>query len=342
MLLRQLTDLNGISGAEGPVRDFLKEQAAPLADKLYVDSAGNLIAFKKGTAAKQPERPVMVAAHMDEVGFIVRSIGDNGRIRFVNVGGIDFRILPGQHVTVEGNPGVIGLKPIHMQSAEDRRKAVTAEELYVDCGFADADEAAAAGVEIGSYIAFTNNYLELGEGCIEAKALDDRVGCDIMLRLLEGNYKSDIYFVFSTKEEIGGDGAGVAARALNPRACLVLEGTTCSDVPEVSAWKKSTLLGQGPAITQMDLRMIANHKLNDFIIRTAEEHDLQYQFKTTVSGGTDGGKIHTIGTGIATSVISVPTRYIHSPVSVAKVSDIQATEALAKQVLLRIHEFERG
>lgn len=339
MLLRKLTDLNGISGVEGPVREFLREQAAPLADKLYVDSTGNLIAYKKGTATKQPDRPVMVAAHMDEVGFIVRSVSDNGRIRFINVGGIDFRILPGQHVYVEGNPGVVGHKPIHLQSKEERGRAVSAEDLYVDCGFGSADEAREAGVEPGSYISFANNYMEFGDGCIEAKALDDRVGCYIMLKLLEHSYKSDIYFVFSTKEEIGGDGAGVAARALNPRACIVLEGTTCSDVPEVSPWKKSTLLGRGPAITQMDLRMVATPELNDFIIGIADREDLAYQFKTTVSGGTDGGKIHTIGTGITTSVISVPVRYIHSPVSVAKKCDIDATQALTDRVLSKIHEF---
>lgn len=339
MLLKKLTDLNGVSGAEKPVRDFLKELVTPLADKVYVDSTGNLVAFKKGTAAKQPERPVMVAAHMDEVGFIVRSVGDNGHIRFANVGGIDFRILPGTHLVVEGNHGVVAHKPIHLQSKEERGRAVSADDLYIDCGFESKDEAEEADVMPGSYISFVNQYMEFGDGCIEAKALDDRIGCYIMLKLLEKTYKSDIYFVFSTKEEIGGDGAGVCAYALNPRACIVLEGTTCSDVPEVSAWKKSTLLGHGPAITQMDLRMVATPELNNFIIQLADKENLAYQFKTTVSGGTDGGKIHTLRSGIATAVISVPTRYIHSPVSVVKKVDIQATETLADRVLSKIHEF---
>ena len=339
MLLKKITDLNGVAGNEGPIRDYLKELVTPLADKVYIDSTGNLVAYKKGTNSKQPERPVMVAAHMDEVGFIVRSVTESGHIKFINVGGIDFRILPGTHVDVEGNPGVVAHKPIHLQSKEERARAVSADDLYIDCGFETKEEAEEAGVMPGTYISFVNQYMEFGDGCIEAKALDDRIGCYVMLKLLEKKYKSDVYFVFSTKEEIGGDGAGVCAYALNPRACLILEGTTCSDVPEVSAWKKSTLLGHGPAITQMDLRMVATPELNDFIIKLAEKENLAYQFKTTVSGGTDGGKIHTLRSGIATAVISVPTRYIHSPVSVVKKVDIDATLALTDRVLDKIHEF---
>ena len=220
MLLKELTELTGVSGNEDEVREFIKKEALLYATEIKVDSMGNLICYKKGKSSKYK---IMLSAHMDEVGFIVTGHKE-GVIKFSPIGGIDERILPGTRVLVGDKkiPGVIGSKPIHLQGREERGNNIKLKEMYIDIGVEKKEELEKL-VALGEYIAFYSKYTEFGDGCIKAKALDDRVGCAILLEILKESYQFDLYACFTVQEEVGLRGAGVAAYAVNPDLAIVLE-----------------------------------------------------------------------------------------------------------------------
>lgn len=337
MTLQELTLLDGVSGDEGAVREAIRKEIEPFCDSVTEDKAGNLIAVKKGKIPKK----LMMTAHMDEVGFIVKGITEEGYLKFAAVGGIDGRVLPGRRVRVGEKklPGVIGIKAVHLTTAEERKTSVKISDMYIDIGV-QSKEAAEKEVQLGDYAAFDSDYVPFGDGKIKAKALDDRVGCLALMRVLqEAVCPYDLYAVFTVQEEVGLRGATVAAYRVQPDIGIVLEGTVCADTYEAPKHLHVTTLGDGPAFSLIERTSKSDAELVDFLVKTAEKNNIQWQYKRTIgNGGNEAGVIQQTACGAKTAVISVPCRYIHSSVSVAAERDIEAAAALAVRVAETIDE----
>jgi endoglucanase len=279
----------------------------------------------------------MVAAHMDEIGLMITHIDDGGMLHFTKVGGIDDRVLPAKVVRIGKDklPGVICIKPVHLTQPEERGKVVSYEQLIVDIGASSKGEAEKL-VHRGDYATFDIAFEDLGE-VVKGKAFDDRAGCAVLIALIErGPYPFDFYPVFTTMEEVGLRGARVAGFSVMPDAGFVLEGTICDDSPKDKDVSPTTEVGKGPAISVMDRSVIADRRLLRLVVETAEAEGIPYQFKQPGLGGTDAGAIHLAKTGVPTLPVSVPSRYIHSPVSMLSKSDFEHTVALMAASLKRL------
>ncbi len=330
MLIEELTNLNGVSGDEGEVRAFIKEQILSYADEITTDTIGNLIAYKKGN----DEKKIMLSAHMDEVGFIVSGINDKGFIEFKSVGGIDPRVIISKRVVVgkEKVKGVIGIKAIHLQKKSERGNMPQIRDLYIDIGASDKN-AAEKAVKLGDYIAFDTEFEMLTEDTIKAKAIDDRAGCAVLIELMKKPVRYDTYFCFTTQEEVGLRGARLAAHRINPDAAFVAESTTCSDVHGFSEHEYVTEMGKGAAVTFMDRAAIADTKIRKKLFEAAKKSGIPVQYKRTTAGGNDAGRIHLARGGVRTVSVSVPCRYLHSPCSLASARDIKAVYDIAELFL---------
>ncbi len=328
-ILKRLSCARGVSGNEGAVRDIIKEEAEKYADEVTVDNIGNVIAYKKGKIGKQK---IMLASHMDEVGFLVTYIEDSGFIRFKPIGGIDQRVLLAKRVRIgkDNIVGVIGVKAIHLQAPAERGNVIPMASMYIDVG---ASSKEGTGVKLGDYISFDTEFDDFGDGMMKGKAIDDRIGCAVLLYLMQNEYDDDIYFTFTVQEELGLRGAGVAAYTIQPDLAIVLEATSSADVPNVDESFKVTAMGKGPAISHMDAASIGDKKLVTELINTAEDNGITYQIKRSAAGGNDAGAINLSREGVPTAVISVPCRYIHSPVSVASYSDYENMKKLVDTYL---------
>ena len=258
MLLKKLTEACGAPGQEGEVRNLIRSEIEGHVDEIRTDALGNLIAIKNPSA---PGPKVMLAAHMDEVALMILGIEKNGLLRFRPIGGIDPRVLVAKTVLVGEKkvPGVIGSKPIHLQKPEERKRPLGIDELLIDIG-AKSQEEAEKVVNLGDCAYFATKFEEFGQDKIKAKALDDRVGCALLIELLKRDYNIPVYGVFTVQEEVGLRGAGVAAYQIQPDVAIVLEGTTASDVPGSDPHKHATSVGKGPAITIMDRSVITIHR----------------------------------------------------------------------------------
>jgi putative aminopeptidase FrvX len=340
MLLKELSEAIGISGKEDAVRAIVLDAIRGHAGSIRIDPLGSVTAIKAGTGASGLR--VMLAAHMDEVGFIVMGFESDGLIRFSSVGGVDDRILPGLRVKVGENlvPGVIVWTPIHKNTDQN---VVKMSSLRIDIGASSKDEVSGK-VKRGERIAFDSRFLEVGEGMMRGKSFDDRAGCSLLIDVLQGDaYPVDVLAAFTVQEEIGVRGAQVAAQTFNPDVAIVLEGTTAHDLPNPTDEPDEDeppnptcrVLG-GPALTYMDRSMIVNPRLVAFLRETAEAEGIPYQVKTMLGGGTDGGAIHLANGGVPTAVISLPCRYIHSPSAYLHRDDYDHTLQLIKAVLNRI------
>lgn len=330
MLVKELVSLAAPAGFEDEVREFIKKHA--VCDEMYTDVIGNLICHKKGSGKK-----VGVFAHMDEVGFIITEITEKGFLKFATMGGIETTVLSSKKVLIGKNriPGVIGAKAIHLQKEDEERTPLKIKDLYIDIGAKD-EESAKKLVRKGDTAIFDGEYTEFGDNLVKSRALDDRVGCAVMLELMKEAYEDDMYFVFTVQEEQGMRGAIVAANTLGCDIALVLEGTTCSDIYGSKAHTKVTKLGGGVAMTAADRAFISDRGYFDFIMKTAKEKGIPLQLKRTTAGGTDAGVIQRSNTGVKTAVLAVPCRYLHSPVSVASKKDIESMYLLSKAVLSTI------
>jgi len=338
MLLKVLTEIDAVSGNEKEISSFLISQLSGFADSMTKDSMGNLIFFKKG---KNPTgKKVGVFAHMDEVGFIVTDITDDGYIKFSQVGGLDDRILLTQRVSVGDNKikGFIGIKAVHLQSKEERKRVIKSDDMYIDIG-ASSKEDALKYVQRGDYIAFDSPYIELSGNRFKAKAIDDRAGCAIIMDLIKRDYDEDIYFCFTVQEETGLRGAKVLSRRINPDIAFILESTTASDTAFIEDHLHATTLGRGPVITLMDRGSYSDKCLNKFVVDTANKNGIKYQYKETANGGNDAGALQSSASGCRVCSLSLPTRYIHSPVCVADKTDYEAMKLLVQNVLSQIHTF---
>ncbi len=335
MILESLSNAFGPSGCEEPVRRVVLEAIRNHVDDYYVDHLGNVIAHQKGTA--NPDFKVMLAAHMDEVGFMITHADESGFLHFTKVGGIDDRVLPAKVVRIGEKriPGVICIPPVHLTKPEDRERVVPYNQLVIDIGVSSKAEAEKL-VEKGDYAVFDTRFTDLGT-MVKGKAFDDRAGCAVLVALIEqGPYPFDFYPVFTTMEEVGLRGARVAAYRVAPDAAFVLEGTICDDGPKEQDISPTTEVGKGPAISIMDRSVIASRPLVRLLIETAEAEGIPYQFKQPVTGGTDGGAIHLARTGVPTVPVSVPCRYIHSPVAVLSKADFEHTVRLMAAALRRL------
>lgn len=338
MILRELSEAVGVSGSEDAVRKLILPAISDHVTDVRINALGGVTARKAGTGA-QPLR-VLVAAHMDEVGFMVRGFDADGLIRFSPIGGIDERILPGLRVYIGDTPGVIAWLPIHLNKDQN---VVKLSNLRIDIGASSKDEAAGR-VKVGDRIAFDSRFMEIGDKLLRGKSFDDRVGCSLLVDLLQaGPYPVDVLAAFTVQEEIGLRGAKVAAQALNPDVAFVLEGTTANDLPNPLAEpddradiNPTCRLGAGPALTVMDRSMIADARLLRFLSATAEAEGIPYQFKTMLGGGTDAGSIHLTNAGVPAAVISMPCRYIHSPTAYLNRDDYANALRLIQAALTRI------
>ncbi len=344
MILKQLAEAIGVSGDEAPVRAVVLEAVRDHVDEVKVDAMGNVLALKRGAgrAVKSPrdgERRlrVMMAAHMDEIGLMVIDQDKDGFLSVRSVGGIDARLLPGSLLTVgpERLPGVIGIKPIHLIDEEEYGKVVKIEQLAVDIG-AKSKEEAEKLAPVGTYMTLDTEFRELGP-TVMGKAFDDRVGCAVLIELLQGEpFRFDLHAAFTVQEEVGLRGAQVAAYAIDPDCAFTLEGTVADDIPKDKDTSPTTELGKGPAVTVMDRSFIADKRLVELIKSTAEELDIPYQIKRPGIGGTDSGAIHRSGVGVPSVTVAVPCRYIHSPVGILSLDDLRNTVRLVRQSLSRL------
>lgn len=333
-MLRELCLLDGISGDEGAVRDYIISRIGDKAE-ITVDNLGNVIAFAKGE--KAPKNKVMVSAHMDEVGMIVTYINPDGTIKVSPVGGIDPRVVFGRRVKIgkAGIIGVVGGKAVHNLSADERKKSVPFDKLVIDIG-CDSREETEKLVALGDSVRFVSEFAEYGDGYIKCKAIDDRAGCAVILRLIEEGVPYDTYFTFVVQEEIGLRGAACAAYTVNPDYAVVLEATTAADIPSASGADRVCELGKGPVVSFMDRHTMYDKELYKLAFEIAEENGLPCQTKTRVAGGNDAGAIHVSRGGVKTCAVSLPCRYLHSPSCVIKREDFENAYTLTKLILDRI------
>lgn len=336
MLLKKLTEASGVSGNEKEVRDIILQEINDYIDDFEIDKIGNIIAHKKGNN-KGPK--LLIAAHMDEVGLMVSDIKDSGLIKFMTVGGIDKRVLVSKRVSVGKNkiPGVIGAKPIHLQKSSERKNALDLDQLYVDIGTYSKKETE-KHIKIGDYITFESKYQEFGDNLIKAKALDDRVGCSLLIELLKSDIEYDLYAAFTVMEEVGLRGAGPVAFKVAPDIAIILEGTTCADLPDTDSHLQATKLGDGPAISLMDRTTYFNKELRNLLVEVANDNKIKFQYRKTSVGGNDSGTIHLSKEGVKTATISVPCRNIHSPVSVMNKKDYDNASKLLYAYIKRLFE----
>lgn len=330
--VKALCALFGPSGCEDEVRNFIRKEAEPYADEIVEDTAGSLLVFKHGK--KQPRRTVMLAAHMDEVGVIVNHISDDGFLGFDFVGGVDRRVVIGKKVYLGDDriPGIIGMKPIHLTTKEERETVPKINKLYIDIG-AESKEQAEELAPIGTYGCFGGECTELAGGYVRMKAIDDRVGCAILLETLKKELPIDTWFAFTVQEEVGCRGAFGAAFRVKPQIALIVEGTTAADSPQSEGAARVCMPGQGPVIPFMDGGAIYDRRMFCMLRDLAEEKGIRWQTKTRIAGGTDAQAIQKSNGGCKVGAVSAAVRYIHSPSSVGNVHDFEAMQTLVDAFL---------
>ncbi len=333
--LKTLCDMDGMPGREHTIAEYIQEQIKNFVDDVIIDNLGNVIAYKKGK--NTAKNKIMLSAHMDEVGLMATGVTDSGYIRFEKIGTLDVKNFLGRAVKANGKIGVIGTKPIHCQNQKERESIPKLDDLHVDIG-ANNKEDAEKYVSMGDCIYLVSEYKEFGDGFIKAKALDDRAGCAILMEIIKSDIDYDAYFAFTVQGELSNKGATVAANRINPDIAIIIENTASGDVAEVKGFDKIVSLGDGAAISYMDMGTIYDKQLYDLTLKTAKEKNIKCQVKTKITDRNDANVIHKAGNGAKAIAISVPNRYIHSPASVVKKSDVQACLDLALSLLNSVGE----
>ena len=332
-LLERLCRARGISGCEEEVRRIILEEVRPHADCVEVTPLGNILAFKKGR--QRAKAKLMLNAHMDEVGLTVTHIEEDGLLRFATVGGIDRRVLCGKPVTVGVNvPGVIGAKPIHLLTGEEKEKSVPIRDLYIDIGASGREEAEDA-VRLGDPVTF-DSIFDAAHGMVKSRALDDRAGCAILIDLLKSTLEYDMLFAFVVQEETGLNGSKTAAYIADPEAAIVVESTTAADVAGVPEDKRVCHVGKGPVLSFMDRRTIYDRGYYRLAFEAAKEAGVPCQAKQAVAGGNDAGAIHVSRGGVRTVAVSLPCRYLHAPVGMISQQDFHDAETLIARLAEKI------
>ncbi|MFP3916838.1 M42 family metallopeptidase [Lysinibacillus telephonicus] len=342
-MLKELTDANGIAGNERAPREVMKKYIEPFADEIEYDNLGSLIAKKVGDA-NGPK--IMIAGHLDEVGFIVSQIDEKGFIKFQTVGGWWSHVMLSQRVTIttrkgEEIIGVIGSKPPHILPAEARKKVVDMKELFIDIGATSKEEAINWGIRPGDMITpyFEFNVMK-NEKMLLAKAWDNRIGCaiaiDVLRELNNVKHSNVVYAVGNVQEEVGLRGAKTSTYKIQPDIGFALDVGVAGDTPGITPKESTSKLGDGPQIIIYDASMVGHKGLRDFVVDIAEENNIPYQFDATPGGGTDAGSIHLTANGVPAMAIGIATRYIHSHASILHRDDYKNTVKLVVEVIKRL------
>lgn len=338
-LLKKLANAHGISGFEGSIRDVMADELKDFVDEIQVDNLGNLITTKKG---KPNGKKVMLAAHMDEIGLMIKYIDKKGFIRFAKIGGISDQTLLNHRViihTPKGEvPGVIGSKPPHLMKAEDRKKVIKHEDMVIDIGVGDRKEAEKL-VSIGDPITLKQEFSKLQNSMYTGKSLDNRVGCYIIIEVLK-RVESDatVYGVGTVQEEVGLVGARTSAFGIDPDMAIALDVAVAGDHPGIKEAEAPTCAGKGPGIILTDASgrgLITHPEVKNLLIRTAEEEKIPYQLIVSEGGTTDATAIHLSREGVPSGVISPAVRYMHSPVEVVNIEDIENSVKIIVAALKR-------
>ena len=344
-LLRKLCETPGISGYEERIQKLIKEELEKLTDEVKIDRLGNIIGIKrtKKLSDKPVPKKVMLAAHMDEIGFMISFIDKDGFLRFVPVGGLHPRNLIAQRVVVHGEKdivGVIGSKPIYFLEEEEKKRVPKIKDLFIDVGLKK-DEVSKI-VKAGDFVTLDRNFKELNDKIITAKALDDRVGVYVMIEALKRikDCYVDIYAVATVQEEVGLRGAIVSSFSVEPDVGIALDVCPALDIPGTKEEEMVTTLGGGTAIALMDVLIISNKKLVDFLRKISEENKIKYQTEISTTGGTDAGAIQRSKSGVSACTVSIPTRYIHSVVEMCHKEDIESSIKLMSKFLENAHKGE--
>ncbi len=339
--VKKLCSMSGVSGCEDEVRGYIRGRIEHHASDMRVDSMGNLIVFKRGKGT--PSRCLMLCAHMDEVGIIITSINSDGYLKFDFVGGIDRRTVIGKRVYIGSDrlPGVIGIKAYHHVTKDEEKQVPKLTDLYIDIG-ADGEEAAKSLVSLGDFGVFAPNIIELGGGNIKAKALDDRIGCAALVKLIEETLEYDCHFVFTVQEEVGTRGALAAAFGITPDIAVIAEGTTAADLPFVPKGRKICSPGCGVVIPFMDGGTIYDRTMFEFLRDLAEKNGIPWQTKNYISGGTDAAAVQRTKSGIRVAGVAAAIRYIHSPASVGNKADFEGMLSLLRLFINNVEELNDG
>lgn len=340
-LLRETTQIPGAPGYEHRIRKFIHGKVKGFSDELYTDPMGNLIALKKGKSDKR----VMIAAHMDEISFMVSHIDDDGFIKFQPLGGFDAKTLTAQRVIIHGEKdiiGVMGCKPIHIMTAEERAKPPKIEDYYIDTGMAAADLRKI--VSIGSPITRERSFIEMGDK-MNSKSIDNRISVYILMEALK-ELKSvslpyDVYGVFTVQEEVGLRGATAATMQIDPDFAINLDVTLACDVPGSANHEKISELGKGTAIKVIDGRTICDYRMVEFMKKTAKASNIDYQLEVLPKGGTDTASMQQFARGGSIAGgISIPCRYLHQVIEMVDKKDVRASIELLKQCLLSMDTYD--
>lgn len=338
-LLKKLADAPGVSGFEDEVRNIIIDELNDHVDSVEVDELGNVITTRKG---KADGKKIMLAAHMDEIGLMVRYIDKEGFIKFSKIGGINDQMLLNQEVSIHTSNGlvigVIGSKPPHRMKESERKKVIEYENMFIDIGASNKEEAEGI-VQLGDPVTIKQEFTKLGK-LYMGKALDNRIGCAVMVEVMKkAKSNATVYGVGTVQEEVGLKGAKTAAFRLNPDMALALDVTIAGDHPGIKEEDAPAKTGKGPGIILTDASgrgLITHPKVKELLISVADEEEIPYQLEVSEGGTTDATAIHLTREGIPTGVISPPTRYIHTPVSVVAIEDVENAVKLILAVLERL------
>jgi tetrahedral aminopeptidase len=340
-LLRKLCDAPGAPGREERVRKLVIEALSPLCDEVSTDILGNVIGIKRSHASAGGKRALrlMLSGHMDEISFLATHVDDQGFIRFTTLGGFDAKTLTAQRVLVHGKKdllGVLGSKPIHIMTDEEKKAAPKLEDFFIDVGL-PASEVKDL-VSVGDVITRQRELAEIGN-TLNGKSFDNRMGLFVMLEGLRKvkSHAVDIFAVASVQEEIGIRGASVATRNIEPDVGIALDITVANDVPDAKAHEQVTRLGEGAAIKVMDSSVICNTRIVAYLKQLAEVHDIPHQMEVLTRGGTDTSALQRAGKGAAVGCISIPTRYVHSVIEMCHKNDIRAAVDLLAVFIENAH-----
>jgi len=338
-LLDELSSAKGVSGYEEEIRAVMKKRLSRYGET-EVDKFGNVVC-KKGSGNPK----IMIAAHMDEIGLLVKYVDENGFIRVIPMGGVDDETLPACGVVVlteSGElPGIIGFKPPHLKKEEeDKKKKLKLDDMYIDTGLDK--EAVKKKVQIGDPVVFDSKFTDLGKN-FSGKALDNRAGCAALIEVMKrlADFKGTVYGVATTQEEIGLKGARTSAYAIKPDFAIALDTGIAGDTPDINKNESNLELGKGPAITVVESSgrgMVPSPQVKKHLIRCARDAKIPYQLEATKGGMTDGAIIYMSNEGVRTGGISIPTRYIHSPLAIANYKDVENAAKLAVEFVKRIGE----
>ncbi len=343
-LLRRVCEAPGAPGFEYAIRDLLIDEVEPLVDSIRVDNIGNVIAYIEG---KDTTKTVMVAAHMDEIGFMVRHIDDRGFIKFLPLGGFDPKTLTAQRVIVHGKKdlvGVMGVKPIHVMTAAERAKMPEIGDYYIDLGMSK--EEVLKYVKVGDCATRKRELIEMGD-CVNAKSMDNRAGCFVLLEALrqlsKGKKKPsfNIAAVFTVQEEVGLRGAQASTLEIQPDFSIALDVTIAFDTPGASEVEYVSRLGDGAAIKLYDGSIISDRRMVDFLTATAEAKQIKYQYEMLPAGGTDAGAMQKFtASGSITGALSIPLRNMHQVIEMANKEDVDACTDLLAAALVSMDSWD--